>query len=152
MTQQRLYLKEISRDEAIGFMDDELLSRVKRDGSDGEPLAKHFANIGCFKDGRLLGFFSIAYATKTTIDVHINFTKNNRGYAGVFSKMMLKNLFSDPTINRVESEIPIIYDSMVKFVEKIGFLVEGRKRGAFLKNKQWHDSYIVGITRKDYVN
>ena len=149
LTQPRISLEPITIDKANEIIDDEMLSRISQDG-DQKELPRKYTYIGCNLDGKLIGFFALREESKSTIDLHINIKKIYRGYARIFSRLLLDNLFRSSNVNRVETEIPDLYKDVLKFAHSMGFKKEGVKREAFLKNNNWHDKIIVGLTRSDY--
>jgi len=151
-TQQQISLRAISREDAFCCMTDELKRRVFQDYVDlnNNPLPLTYSYIGCYVGDELSGFIHLAKAKKHIVDIHININKAFRGHAQVFAKKVISNLFNEPSINRLESEIPVLYKSMLKFVQNIGFIVEGEKQEAFLKNGKWYNTYIIGLTRNNY--
>lgn len=149
MTQQQISLSQITREAANNILDDELADRISQDGESGI-LPEKYTYIGCNLDGKTIGFFALREESKSTVDLHINIKKKYRGYARTFSNLIIRNMFNDERINRIESEIPSIYGDVLKFVHSLGFRKEGIKREAFLKNNKRHDKVIVGLIRSDY--
>jgi len=149
-TRQQCFLKAISGENAFQLLDDELKSRILQDGVSLTIMPNDFVYIGCFKGRNPAGFISLKKVTKTTIEIHINIQKKYRGYARIFSNQVLDNLFKDPLINRIESNIPIIYPDVIKFVQKLGFIIEGEKRESFLKDGNLHNLITIGLLRGDY--
>lgn len=151
-TQRQISLKEISRDDAFSCMSDELKERVFQDYVDLDlnPLPLNYSYVGCFVGGHLAGFIHLAKSKLYIVDIHININKLFRGYAPIFANKIIDNLFKNSDVNRIESEIPVLYKSMLKFVQNIGFELEGKKQEAFNKNGKWHDTYIIGLTRNNH--
>lgn len=152
LTPPLISLKEIDRNQAFSYMSEELKDRVFQDYIDLSinQLPINYEYIGCLINGELIGFIHLARSRRFIVDIHINFNKPKRGYAAIFAKKVIDNLMQRSDINRVESEIPVIYKSMLKFVQNLGFIVEGVKSEAFLKHNKWHDSYTIGLTRNNY--
>lgn len=148
-TQHQYYLKAIPAKSAFQLLDSELKSRLLQDGVELTGMPSDFVYIGCFARRAPVGFISLKKITATTIEIHINIQKKYRGYARIFSKQVLGNLFKDPLINRIESNIPIIYPDVIKFVQKLGFVIEGEKREAFLKDGVQHNLVTIGLLRKE---
>lgn len=51
---------------------------------------------------------------------------------------------------RVEVEIPFYAYPLFKFVEKVGFKNEGRKRNAILYKNQWFDTNLYSVIPEDF--
>lgn len=150
LTQQQISLKPITPETAFDLLDNEMKSRIFQDFDSPSIMPRSNMYVGCALGGCLIGFFALREVSKGVVEIHINIIKEKRGYAGVFAKKILTNLFSDPLIKRVESYIPVIYPDMLKFVQKLGFIEEGEKRKSFLKNGKWHNLKTIGILREDY--
>lgn len=149
MTQRQLSLKVISRDDAFSVFDDELKNRVFQDYVDlsSNPLPVDCMYIGCFVNGIAAGCFFVKKTTKHTVEVHINMLKKYRGYSLFFAKNLKKTLFENKDIMRIETQIPVYYKNMVKFVQSLGFVIEGERRSSFLKNGVFHNTFIIGLIR-----
>lgn len=151
MTQQQISLKPITPEIATEAADEELRDRLCQDGEYvGECLPRSYLYVGCYVYDNLTGFFCIKKITRNIIELHINILKDWRGYASIFVKKITSNLFSDPLINRIESEIPDIYPEMISFAQLMGFKEEGEKRESFLKNGKWHNKKVIGMIRSDH--
>lgn len=152
LTQPQTSLREISRDEAFCCMSEELKGRVFQDYVDLSlnQLPLDYSYIGCFVGSRLAGFIHLSKAKRYIADIHININKPFRGYAPAFASKVIGNIFNNSDINRIESEIPVLYKSMLKFVQNIGFKLEGEKQEAFKKHGKWHNTYTIGLTRNNY--
>ena len=102
-------------------------------------------------------FVGILYLTDIIagVDAHAHFTffdKRLRGREELV-KQMLQFVFARYKFQRLTVEAALFASpSTFKFVERLGFKLEGRKRSARMYKGQWFDVNIYGILRHEVLN
>lgn len=148
-TSEQRYLKQVTQKEAKSLFDGELTER-SCEGEAGKGFKLNCASlVGAFEGDKLLGLFMSNMIGKKTCDVHIAFPLKNRKNALSFAKDYVNEVFSKTDINRIETEIPLLYPDVIRFTEKCGFTKEGVKRKNYYKDGKMHNSQIMGILRGD---
>jgi hypothetical protein len=61
------------------------------------------------------------------------------------------DLFERLELNRLTAYIPSFNKKMVRFATVLGYRYEGEVREIFLKNGVYHNLYVYGLLRKEYV-
>jgi RimJ/RimL family protein N-acetyltransferase len=64
---------------------------------------------------------------------------------------MMRHVFKEfPTFQRLNVTIPCyVSEKVFKFVDRVGFKAEGRKRKTSLWKGKWFDSIMYGILREE---
>lgn len=150
LTHQLISLRSVDNVEAYKLLDTDTVKRIFQDFDNKYSLPNGQCYIEVSVRGEKAGVCFLKYINKHVIDVHINMTSRFKGYAKIIASKVIKNLFSCPDIKRIETSIPDIYPNVLRFVQMLGFVVEGKKRNAFLKGGEWHNLIIAGILREDY--
>jgi len=65
-------------------------------------------------------------------------------------RLMLKFAFEGLKLQRVSAKVFEENPASKRVLEKNGFKLEGRRRGARLKFGRWHDELLYGILKSDY--
>lgn len=74
-----------------------------------------------------------------------------KGYGVEMLNCLLEYCFTDLGLNRVYAYAIDINQASVKTKQKCGFLVEGTLREDHYMNGRYHDVYIMGLTRGDWM-
>lgn len=77
------------------------------------------------------------------------YQKNGYGYDSLTA--ILRYLFEELNLHRIETSILSYNLASIKLIEKCGGLFEGIKREAVYKNGNYQDIKIYGILKKDYL-
>jgi RimJ/RimL family protein N-acetyltransferase len=144
-------LEKIEKREAFRYCDEELFSRIAEDGSPF--LESSFPDadyLGIIKDGELVGFWIVTQVNGSTVDIHINMNERDRKNNADCGEKFLAFIFSLDWINKVVAEVPIIYPEVIKYCENHGLKKEGLLKEHILKQGEYCDCYILGLTRGDY--
>ena len=149
MTQPQRYLKQITKEDAKTLFDLELADRSCESEVGGEFFLNGESFVGAFYNGVLVGVFIGNMIGKKTSDVHIGFPLINRKKAFDFAIDYINEVFTKTEIERIETEIPLLFPDVIRFTEKCGFTKEGIKRKNYYKNGKMHDSQTMGILRGD---
>ena len=64
-------------------------------------------------------------------------------------KAIIAWIFASFPLQRLTVEVPSVYRATGRFVKKLGFRQEGKKRQAILIDRHWIDVYIFGLTRAE---
>ncbi|MGH4049749.1 MAG: GNAT family N-acetyltransferase [Clostridium sp.] len=76
----------------------------------------------------------------------------NRGYGQDSVNVLLKYLFMDMAVHRVELEVLDFNLRAINCYKKCGFIQEGKKRKACFSNGDYRDVIIMGILREEFIN
>ncbi|MGF7057631.1 GNAT family N-acetyltransferase [Brassicibacter mesophilus] len=73
-----------------------------------------------------------------------------KGYGTEAMKLLLKFIFSQINVNKVQLNVFGFNERAIKSYKKNGFIEEGRLRQAIFRNGKYHDEIIMGILREEY--
>ena len=86
-----------------------------------------------------------------TYDVHVNFTKKDRGQKAVDACMDgFEFAFNETPAKKLICWIPETCLNVLHFAEKMGMVQEGLITKSFQKDGKLYDQYILGITREEW--
>lgn len=99
-------------------------------------------------------FVGVYYATKIIkgedASVHYTFLDGRHKGREDLTREMIKYLFKIADLNRITADMPAyLPEACFKFVERVGFTREGRKRQAVLYKGAWFDIKIYGILKEE---
>jgi ribosomal protein S18 acetylase RimI-like enzyme len=72
-----------------------------------------------------------------------------RGYGCAAQRLLVRYLFANTQVNRIEAETEITNLAEQRALEKAGFTREGVRRGATYRAGRWHDSVLYGVLRAE---
>ena len=73
-----------------------------------------------------------------------------RGYGLEAKRLLLRYAFETLGLNRVNSSAIAYNHRSRRHLEKVGYVLEGRRRKAWFRNGEWHDELIFGILAEDW--
>jgi len=79
--------------------------------------------------------------------VHPDF--RGRKVADEASLLIRDHLLFDLGFHRLQLEIYAFNERAMRHAERVGFVLEGRKRRAYLRHGEWVDSVLYGLTTED---
>jgi RimJ/RimL family protein N-acetyltransferase len=142
-------LKLITCKEATSLLDSELMGRVSENGDGG--LCPDYTYLGIYADEKIIGFWAIHYTSSTTLHIHINIVEDFRCYASAAGWFFLGYIYEEyPEIMRIECEVPLCYQDVIKFILKFNFKAEGVKRKAVYRNGVLQDVQMLSLLRSEY--
>jgi len=74
----------------------------------------------------------------------------NRGYGSDALIALIDYMFNKLDFNRVSLEVFDYNHRAKRAYEKIGFKVEGVQREGLIQGNEYHDIYLMGITKRDF--
>jgi RimJ/RimL family protein N-acetyltransferase len=103
-----------------------------------------------YKFGSLTGFFYFTnVATLTDIQLHgIAFDRKLTDKIPVVRRM-ISWLFENFQIERVEVAVVTRFEATMRFVERVGFVLEGTRRKAVIYRGRWRDQAMYSVTREE---
>jgi hypothetical protein len=127
--------------------------RVRHDhrepGFIDNPYCHYF---GAFVDDELVGVFLAIESGDVEWDVHAYLKREAVLHSRVLGLMFLALIFAKKPVNRVTAYILQGLDSAMNYVRKLGFVHEGVRRGALMRDGELIDVHIFGLTRGEYVS
>lgn len=120
-----------------------------------DPLNKRFAI-----DTTEHGFIGISTLTNIDLKYRSAFhgimigskQTQGRGYGTDTVMATMRFAFEELGLERLDSEIIDSNEpSRRLYVDKCGWTIEGKRRRSVFRENAWHDSYVVGILREDYL-
>lgn len=109
------------------------------------------------KDGVTIGMCSLYSMDWKNRVAHtgmkiIDTSHRGKGYGYDVEKALEKYVFEELQFNRLETTILSYNDASKRlYVDKCGWSIEGIKRQAVFKANEYHDLYVVGILKEDYI-
>ncbi len=119
--------------------------------------AQHYFCIRAIEDDRLLGDINLDVINNwASRDAFVGIGINNRedwgkGYGTEAMKLMLQFAFTEVNLYRVTLTVFEYNPRAIRSYEKAGFRVEGRLRGALLKDGKRWDVLYMGILHEDWM-
>lgn len=134
------------------ILDDEMWARVSEDGQLPEDFQVAFADevhwIGVYRNKQIIGVFIIHPLSRIVATIHVNILKAFRKCCAKYAYYLLMEYVIEKTdYIKLETRIPIIYQSVLDFALWGGGTVEGISRQSILKNNKLIDQYFIGITK-----
>lgn len=74
----------------------------------------------------------------------------NKGYGTEALKLFLNFLFNELGLRKVKLNVFSFNKRAIRSYEKCGFKVEGVNRKELYRNSQYHDNYVMSITRDEF--
>lgn len=72
-----------------------------------------------------------------------------RGIGDEAARLFQRHLLVDLDLHRVELQIYAFNERAIAQAERTGYVREGVKRKAYLKNGEWHDAVLFALLRED---
>ncbi|MCP8615287.1 GNAT family N-acetyltransferase [Salirhabdus salicampi] len=74
-----------------------------------------------------------------------------KGYGKEAFQLLLKYIFNELNLHRATLKVFSFNNKAVEMYEKFGFKIEGKLRESLYRNGKWHDIYVMGLLKKEYV-
>lgn len=97
------------------------------------------------------GVFQVQAYNRTMLDIHCYIIKEHRNKSfefGIESLRWVKNN-APKMYTKVITQVPSLYPHVKKYVESLGFELEGTYKNAFTKHGKVWDFWLFGINRGD---
>lgn len=129
-----------------------LVSDIVEDGTSHDLLdidTERDCWLACYVDGDYCGLFQVAAYNRTTLDMHCYIIKSKRSSSrecGIMAVRWVKE--NSPDIyKKIITQVPSIYPHIKRYVERLGFTLEGTYTSSFTKNGELHDLWLFGQDR-----
>lgn len=73
------------------------------------------------------------------------------GYGTDAMKVLINFIFNEMNINKIKLNVYSFNKRAVKSYEKCGFKIEGTLRQEIFRNGQYHDEYVMGLLREEFI-
>ena len=154
-----LYLKQAESVEEIEHIlkDPEIFGRISEDGivaaSYEVPFDGHQIYMKIMVDDQLIGVWIVYPDNRTTLNIHCNILKDHREHGKSAGNLILEwfALESEDSYQKLNAEIPVIYNDVYHFTKSFGFADEGINRQSIMKGGTIVDQYRLGITRAEVI-
>jgi hypothetical protein len=104
--------------------------------------------LGSYEGDVLVGVFAFFALNCAMCDMHVCFTKKGLGHTALNDGIMALNwVWRYTDFNRIIGQIPVGNSLAIKYSERLGFVRFGLNPSSWLKNGEYHDLVMVGITR-----
>lgn len=141
--------KKCSAKTANSICDEELLDRVSETGSGMG--SDRFIYILVLNDKQSIGFICYSWESSVAVKIHVNFLKEHRVFAKEASEKFLEVFFNNmKDLQRIECDIPVIYQDVITFAGYLFFKKEGIKRQATTRKGKLIDCQIMALLREEY--
>jgi RimJ/RimL family protein N-acetyltransferase len=133
-----------------GLTRDDLLEEIAR--SDREPGA--FGRFVIEEDGEPVGSLGFRLVNERSRIVEagrfaIHPSRRGRGIGDKAARLFQRHLLVDLEMHRIELQIYGFNERAIAQAERTGYVREGVKRKAYLKNGEWQDAVLFGLVRED---
>lgn len=80
-----------------------------------------------------------------------NTKDRSKGFGGEATALIMDYAFNTLNLNRVQLHVAVENEKAIKVYKKTGFEIEGTLRQAMYRNGKYHDFYVMGLLKKDYL-
>lgn len=102
--------------------------------------------------GEIVGTYRIKSLSSVCAEIHVLILKEMRAHAMNSAKLVLDWAFDTmPELNKLVTTIPEVYESVISFAEKNGFLNHGYNSGSYKKDGHICGTYMYGLSRENYM-
>ena len=113
-----------------------------------EPIENEFFKYhSCYVDGIFVGCFLEIIRSPIESEVHSLLFKSAIKYSRELARIFIKNLFNSRPIFRISTQVMQIHGSVINFCLKIGFVFEGIKQCADMKDGKLQSMVMFRILR-----
>lgn len=121
------------------------------DKEDFQPLNDSVAQwLLCFDDNKIVGMILVHFDTNSSLMMHpyllAKYRHKGRDMMSAFYKWFLT--LADQ-VHKLNVSIPITQRKVINFAKKVGFKQEGINRESYMKDGQYYDQIILGLTRPE---
>jgi RimJ/RimL family protein N-acetyltransferase len=129
---------------------DEVLEEIERSLTEPESFGRFVIELDG-KPAGMLGFHVVNERSRIArverLAVHPRF--RGRRLADEAARVFQRLLLDELGFHRLELEIYAFNERACAHAERVGFVPEGRKRGAYLKDGAWVDTVLYGLLAED---
>ena len=154
-----IHLKKAESAEEVGkiLKDSELFDRIAEDSVDPEEYEIPFDGHQCYMMIMLgdepIGVWNLYPLNTVTLNLHCNILKEHRKHGKDAGRLILEWFTTEcpSQYQKLNAEIPAVYESVYHFTKGFGFKDEGINRLSIMKNGELTDQHRLGITRSEVV-
>lgn len=81
------------------------------------------------------------------LEVHLCIPSGYRFESVEFSELVIEWVFNNHPCHRIKTSVMCIYPSVLNFVRKLGFTLDGREREAVCRNGEFIDMWVLSLIR-----
>ena len=137
------------------LFDTEIFERISEDGQLIDDIQiiidESIDYIALYKDNILLGTGFIHPQNSSSCHVHINVLSQYRKYSKECGYLMLNYFIEQTNYIKFNTQVPVCYPDVSKFLTKFGFIYQGCDYKSINKKGIVHDQYLYGITRDQII-
>lgn len=113
-----------------------------------KPIENEFFKYhSCYVDGIFVGCFLEIIRSPIESEVHSLLFKSAIKYSRELARIFIKNLFNSRPIFRISTQVMQIHGSVINFCLKIGFIFEGIKQCADMKDGKLQNMVMFRILK-----
>lgn len=113
-----------------------------------EPIENEFFKYhSCYVDGIFVGCFLEIIRSPIESEVHSLLFKSAIKYSRELARIFIKNVFNSRPIFRISTQVMQIHGSVINFCLKIGFIFEGIKQCADMKDGKLQNMVMFRILK-----
>jgi RimJ/RimL family protein N-acetyltransferase len=129
---------------------DDLLEEIARSEREPESFGRFVIEV----DGERVGSLGFRLVNERSRIAEagrfaIHPSHRGRGIGDKAARLFQRHLLVDLDMHRVELQIYGFNDRAIAQAERTGYVREGVKRKAYLKNGEWQDAVLFGLVRED---
>ncbi|MCK5023229.1 MAG: GNAT family N-acetyltransferase [Candidatus Aenigmarchaeota archaeon] len=135
--------------ELINIYSDPYIKQISHDHREANIIVHpNVTYLAAKINNKIVGAFLAIKTNPTEIELHSLLTKKAIKHSRELGSLCIDWAFSFTEVQRVTANIIQGLEKAKNYCLKLGFVHEGTKRDALLKNGKLKDVYILGITRK----
>jgi RimJ/RimL family protein N-acetyltransferase len=129
---------------------DDLLEEIARSDREPESFGRFVVEAG----GELVGSLGFRLVNERNRIAEagrfaIHPSHRGRGIGDEAARLFQRHLLVDLELHRIELQIYGFNERAIAQAERTGYVREGVKRKAYLKNGEWQDAVLFGLVRED---
>lgn len=105
---------------------------------------------GAYVGGDLVGVYCVIATGFIEVELHAFLGRTAHVHCRDLARQMFALIFADPEVNRITAPILEGLDSVRNHCARLGFQVEGFRRGAYMKDGKVIGVHMLGLTRADW--
>jgi hypothetical protein len=124
-----------------------ILDRISEDGFDVDVWMPDIKEAFFITDENNIGLMIYHWINGVTLECHVQVLPEFRQYAMEFGKKSLEWAWLNTKATKIVAQIPTIYQDVVRFAIKSGFIIEGVNQKSHLKNGVLNDQFYLGLIK-----
>jgi hypothetical protein len=129
-----------------------IADRLRHDGRSPCYLASPAVSyLAAYVGDDLAGVFIAGRIGSYEVEAHVALYRSGTRHGRPLAALFLARAFADPTVLRVSAPVLASLPSSVNFCRRLGFVQEGVKRAACLRDGVPTDLIMFGLTREEWL-